>query len=90
MAVTPDKKISKLREELNHHILRYHQEDDPDISDEEYDNLYAELEKLEAEHPELVTGDSPTQRVGASPTSGFAPVEHAIPMLSLATERTAD
>ncbi|MBK8294414.1 MAG: hypothetical protein IPK93_06440 [Solirubrobacterales bacterium] len=51
MAVTPEKKIANLREELNHHILRYHQEDDPEISDEEYDSLYAELEKLEAEHP---------------------------------------
>ncbi|MBK5233462.1 MAG: NAD-dependent DNA ligase LigA [Thermoleophilia bacterium] len=83
-------KIAKLREELNHHIYLYHQEDDPAISDEEYDNLYAELTKLEEEYPELVTGDSPTQRVGAAPAAGFAPVEHAIPMLSLANARTEE
>lgn len=90
MAETPQKKIAALREELNHHIYLYHQEDDPEISDEEYDNLYAELEKLEEQHPELVTGDSPTQRVGSAPAAGFASVEHAIPMLSLANARTEE
>ncbi|MGK2932929.1 MAG: NAD-dependent DNA ligase LigA [Solirubrobacterales bacterium] len=90
MAASPGKKIVELREELNRHIRLYHQEDDPEISDEEYDRLYAELEKLEAEYPELVTGDSPTQRVGAPPSTGFAPVEHAIPMLSLANARTEE
>ncbi|MDQ2700642.1 MAG: NAD-dependent DNA ligase LigA, partial [Actinomycetota bacterium] len=80
--------MAKLREELNRHIHLYHQKDDPEISDEEYDQLYAELKRLEEEHPELVTGDSPTQRVGAAPAAGFAPVEHAIPMLSLANART--
>ena len=90
MAASPEKKIAKLREELNHHIHLYHQEDDPEISDTEYDELYAELKRLEDEHPELVTGDSPTQRVGAAPSAGFAPVEHAIPMLSLANARTEE
>lgn len=85
-----EKRIAELREELNHHIYLYHQKDDPEISDEEYDKLYAELERLEREHPELVTGDSPTQRVGAPPSEGFAPVEHAIPMLSLANARTEE
>lgn len=90
MAEPVEKRIAKLREELNRHIHLYHQEDDPEISDEEYDALYAELQKLEGDHPELVTGDSPTQRVGAPPTEGFAPVEHAIPMLSLANARTEE
>ena len=90
MAASPEKKIAKLREELNHHIHLYHQEDDPEISDTEYDGLYAELKRLEDEHPELVTGDSPTQRVGAAPSAGFAPVEHEIPMLSLANARTEE
>jgi len=85
-----EKRIAKLREELNHHIYLYHQKDDPEISDEEYDRLFAELKKLEEENPELVTGDSPTQRVGAAPSGGFAPVEHAIPMLSLANARTEE
>jgi DNA ligase (NAD+) len=58
--------------------------DDPIISDAEYDRLLAELEALEADHPELITPDSPTQRVGAAPAAGFETVEHAVPMLSLA------
>ena len=90
MATSPEKKIAKLRDELNHHIYLYHQKDDPEISDEEYDRLFAELQRLEEENPELVTGDSPTQRVGAAPSAGFAPVEHAIPMLSLANARTEE
>jgi DNA ligase (NAD+) len=90
VAAPVEKRIAELREELNHHIYLYHQKDDPEISDEEYDALYAELKKLEEEHPELVTGDSPTQRVGAPPSEGFAPVEHRIPMLSLANARTEE
>lgn len=88
--MNPADRIAGLREQLNHHIYLYHEKDDPEISDEEYDELYAELERLEAAHPELISGDSPTQRVGAPPSSGFAPVEHAIPMLSLANARTAE
>lgn len=90
MAERVEDEIAELREQLNHHIYLYHQKDDPEISDEEYDALYARLQKLEEAHPELITGDSPTQRVGAPPSEGFAPVEHAIPMLSLANARTEE
>ena len=90
MGESVEQKISRLRDELNRHIYLYHSKDDPEISDEEYDALFAELQALEAEHPELISGDSPTQRVGAPPSEAFAPVEHAIPMLSLANARTAD
>ena len=58
-------RIAELHEELNHHIYLYYEKDDPEISDEEYDQLFSELQALEAKHPELITGDSPTQRVGA-------------------------
>ena len=90
MAEPVEKRIAELREELNHHIYLYYTKDSPEISDEEYDELFAELQRLEAENPELISGDSPTQRVGAPPTEGFAPVEHALPMLSLANARTAE
>lgn len=85
----PAARIGELREELNHHIYQYYVRDEPEISDEEYDGLFAELQRLEQQHPELVSGDSPTQRVGAPPAADFAPVEHEIPMLSLANARTA-
>jgi DNA ligase (NAD+) len=85
-----EKRIAELREQLNHHIYLYHVEDSPEISDEQYDELFAELQRLEGENPELVSGDSPTQRVGAPPSEGFAPVEHAVPMLSLANARTPE
>ena len=84
------KRIAELQEELNHHIVLYHEKDDPEISDEEYDQLYAELVALEEKYPELITGDSPTQRVGSAPSASFAPVEHAIPMLSLGNARTEE
>ena len=90
MGESVEQKVSRLRDELNRHIYLYHSKDDPEISDEEYDALFAELQALEAEHPELISGDSPTQRVGAPPSEAFAPVEHAVPMLSLANARTAD
>ena len=76
-------RIAKLREEINHHNHRYHVLDDPLISDAQYDVLMQELRTLEAERPELVTSDSPTQRVGATPQQGFAEVVHPLPMLSL-------
>jgi len=85
----PAARVAGLTEELNHHIYQYYVRDEPEISDEEYDRLFAELQRLEQRHPELISGDSPTQRVGAPPASGFAPVEHAVPMLSLANARTA-
>jgi DNA ligase (NAD+) len=75
--------IAALREQLNYHSYRYHVLDAPEIPDAEYDRLYRELQSLEAEHPELVTPDSPTQRVGEAPVAGFAAAPHRVPMLSL-------
>jgi DNA ligase (NAD+) len=73
-----------LRQQIEHHNVRYHQLDDPEISDAEYDALVRELRAIEEAHPELVTADSPTQKVGATPdTSTFAPVRHRQPMMSL-------
>src|SRR5436190_5079825 len=80
---TLDKRAAELREQLDHHLYRYHVLDDPEISDAEYDRLYDELKALEGEHPELVTGDSPTQRVGAPLSGRFQKVEHITPMGSL-------
>lgn len=88
--VDPADRIAELTDQLNHHIHLYYVEDEPEISDEDYDLLFSELQQLEQQHPELISGDSPTQRVGAPPASGFAPVEHAVPMLSLANARTAE
>jgi len=80
---TLEKRAGELREQLDHHLYRYHVLDDPEISDAEYDKLYDELKTLEEEHPELVTGDSPTQRVGAPISGRFQKVEHLTPMGSL-------
>lgn len=80
---TPDERIRALRESIRHHEERYYVLNDPEISDEEFDRLLHELEALEAEHPDLVTTDSPTQRVAGRPAEGFATVEHLVPMLSL-------
>ena len=77
-------RIERLRAEIDEHNYRYYVLDAPTVSDAEYDRLLRELEALEAEHPALVTPDSPTQRVGAEPAQGFASVTHAVPMLSLA------
>jgi DNA ligase (NAD+) len=76
-------RIASLREQLVAHDYRYHVLDDPTVSDSEYDGLMQELKALEAEHPELITPDSPTQRVGGAPVAAFGVVEHAVPMLSL-------
>lgn len=76
-------KIDTLRNQINDHNYRYYVLDAPIISDAEYDHLFQQLKKLEAEHPELITSDSPTQRVGAQPLKEFAEVQHEIPMLSL-------
>lgn len=75
--------IESLREQIRHHEYRYYVLDDPEISDAEFDRLMHELKKLEAEHPELITPDSPTQRVGGKPREGFVKVAHSVPMLSL-------
>ncbi len=76
-------RVRKLRNDLDHHNYRYHVLDDPEVSDAEYDRLLRELKALEEQHPELVTPDSPTQRVGAAPVAEFGEVSHAVPMLSL-------
>jgi DNA ligase (NAD+) len=76
-------RAAALRAEIEKHGYRYYVLDDPEISDADYDRLFAELQALEREHPELATPDSPTQRVGGAPLAGFAPVRHAAPMLSL-------
>jgi len=80
-------RIEDLREQVRYHNRRYHVEDAPEISDAEYDAIYSELEALEGEHPELVTPESPTQRVGGEPVEGFDEVRHSVPMLSLANAR---
>jgi DNA ligase (NAD+) len=85
-----EKRAAELRELVDHHNYRYHALDDPEISDAEYDRLYDELRGLEDEHPELVTPDSPTQRVGASPSEKFPKVEHLVPMGSLEKVTTAE
>jgi DNA ligase (NAD+) len=82
------KRVAELRELVDHHLYRYHVLDDPEISDAEYDRLYDELKALEDEHPDLITPDSPTQRVGAPPSERFQKVQHLTPMGSL--EKVAD
>jgi DNA ligase (NAD+) len=76
-------RLDELREQVDHHLYRYHVLDDPEISDAEYDRLYDELKALEDEHPDLITPDSPTQRVGAPPSERFQKVQHLTPMGSL-------
>lgn len=78
------KRIEALRQEIVHHRFLYYVLDRPSISDAEFDALFAELQKLEAEHPDLILADSPTQTVGAKPSTDFKEVRHSIPMLSLA------
>jgi DNA ligase (NAD+) len=86
----PQKRIDELRRQLEHHGYRYYVLDDPEIGDDAYDALLDELRALEAEHPELVTPDSPTQRVGGEPVSDLVKVRHPEPMLSLANARSAE
>ena len=78
-----EKKIEALREKIRHHEYRYYVLDDPEISDADFDALMNELKRLEAEHPQLITPDSPTQRVGGKPREGFVKAKHSSPMLSL-------
>lgn len=82
-------RIARLRELLAHHSYRYHVLDDPEIGDAEYDALYRELQELESAYPDLVTPDSPTQRVGEAPVSDLVKVDHLQRMLSLANVRSA-
>src|SRR5437763_12981466 len=83
MAPTPEERIRKLREALRYHEERYYIFNAPEISDEAFDRLLHELEQLEQDHPDLVTPDSPTQRVAGRPVEGFETVDHILPMLSL-------
>src|SRR5207247_4335858 len=76
-------RLDELREQVNHHLYRYHVLDEPEISDSDYDRLYDQLNALEEEHPDLITPDSPTQRVGAPPSERFRKVEHLTRMGSL-------
>ncbi|WP_425220752.1 NAD-dependent DNA ligase LigA [Pseudomonas sp.] len=81
--VTPAERALALREEIAQHNYRYYVLDEPAVPDAEYDRLFNELKAIEAEHPDLITPDSPTQRVGGAPASGFGEVKHEVPMLSL-------
>jgi DNA ligase (NAD+) len=78
-----EKKIEALREKIRHHEYRYYVLDDPEISDADFDKLMNELKRIEAGHPNLITPDSPTQRVGGKPREGFIKAKHSSPMLSL-------
>ena len=79
----PEQRLKELRDAIRHHEERYYVHNSPEISDAEFDALLHELEQLEADHPDLVTADSPTQRVAGRPVEGFPTVEHLVPMLSL-------
>ncbi len=81
--LTPDQEIQELRDQLRHHEYLYYVEDSPELTDAQYDALMNRLKKLEAQHPELVTTDSPSQRVGGKPKDGFVKMPHSRPMLSL-------
>ncbi|HMZ70081.1 MAG TPA: NAD-dependent DNA ligase LigA [Pseudomonadales bacterium] len=89
-AAEPAQQIRRLRQAIEQHNYNYYVLDQPTVPDAEYDRLLRELQALEAAHPELVTPDSPTQRVGAAPLASFAEVQHALPMLSLENLFTAD
>jgi DNA ligase (NAD+) len=76
-------KVSRLRREIEEHDQRYYEQAAPAISDQDYDALFRELRALEEAHPELLTPDSPTQRVAGKSSSGFRQIRHGVPMLSL-------
>ncbi|MGH8303723.1 MAG: DNA ligase LigA-related protein, partial [Steroidobacteraceae bacterium] len=83
-------RAAELRAQIAYHNRQYYELDRPEISDAEYDAILTELRGLEREHPELITADSPTQRVGGAPSGRFAKVRHAVPMLSLANAFIAE
>ncbi|EIF8959972.1 DNA ligase (NAD(+)) LigA [Vibrio parahaemolyticus] len=83
MSESVHQRLEELKESLHYHAVRYYVEDNPEIPDAEYDRLMRELLKIEAQHPDLVTVDSPSQRVGGKPLSEFSQVTHEVPMLSL-------
>ena len=90
MSASPEQRAAELREILDRHNHLYYVLDDPEVGDDEYDELLSELRSLEEEHPELRTPDSPTQRVGAPPLERFDPVEHLEQMLSLGNARNEE
>ena len=85
-----ERRIHEIREQINYHNYLYYVLDSPEISDADYDRLMHELAGLEKAHPELITPDSPTQRVGPPPLEAFQPVTHTIPMLSLSNTETEE
>ena len=90
MASSAQKKIEALREKIREHDYKYYILTQPTVSDQEYDKLIKKLDALEKEHPEFITPDSPTQRVGSDLTKEFKPVEHKVPMLSLSNTYSED
>ena len=82
-ATSPQERAAELRRLVEHHSHRYYVLDDPEVSDAEFDRLFDELVELERQHPALATNDSPTQRIGAPPSSSFPKVPHLAPMGSL-------
>jgi len=90
MAQSVEDRLEKLRAQIRRHDYLYYVLSQPEISDREYDELFAELKRLEQEYPERVTPDSPTQRVSGQPLEGFATVRHAVPMLSVDNTYNAD
>ena len=90
MAEDAKKRIERLRSEIRRHDYLYYVLNQPEISDEQYDKLFAELKKLEQANPQFITPDSPTQRVSERPLEGFATVRHAVPMLSMDNTYNAD
>jgi DNA ligase (NAD+) len=87
---SPAERTAELRQEIGRHNRLYYAQDEPEISDADYDALLNELREIEAENPDLITPDSPTQRVGTAPLEKFQPVRHLQPMLSLANARNED
>ena len=86
----PGARAKALRQQIAHHNRRYHELDAPEISDADFDALMRELREIETSHPDLITADSPTQRVGSAPSSRFAKVRHSVPMLSLGNAFSAE
>ena len=84
--MSDSERIGALRAEIEKHAYQYYVLDAPLIPDDEYDRLFRELQALELAHPELMTADSPTQRVGGKALDAFAPVRHTVPILSIRTE----
>ena len=88
--MTPQQRISDLRDEIRRHDYLYYVKAEPEITDREYDKLYGELKQLEAQHPELITPDSPTQRIGDRPVPELTQVRHKVPMLSIENSYSED